>query len=382
MKILTNTQSIQVGGIAQSITSFLQFIEKSKDDDISVIGVDIIRHYLASEKSISKREVNKQITVITQSVLCKEIHNVLLRIKSLKELEEEYRNIIEVFRKIILEEKPDLIVLNGTYFIPWCLYLAAKSFNIPILLHYHGIITKETETWDAHSHLLMKKMEQTFDNSRLQYIFPSQLAKKVVEEQVFGHKISHGAILPNSISAHFFEVNTKGKPKNIGIVNRWTAVKNTNFVMGLAKYNQDNQSFFKINVVTDIKGIMKQDKKRLRSVMLHSAMSSLKLGKFYGDMGTILCPSTFESYGNVPQEAVASGTPALVGNNMGIAEVFRKVGLGDYVIDFSSVGDVHEKAKEVGRHKVKNNIRKAMKNELSSDNVNARLLNIYKQTAN
>jgi glycosyltransferase involved in cell wall biosynthesis len=298
----------------------------------------------------------------------------------LKGLRTEYQNVVDVFRKHILREKPDLIVLNGTYFIPWCLYLAAKAFNIPILLHYHGIITKETETWDHHSHLLMKQMEQTFDNSRLQYIFPSELAKTVVEDQVFGHKIANSAILHNSISAHFFEINTKGAPKNIGVVGRWTQIKNPNFVMELAKYNVDNESLFKMNVVTDVEHISKSDMTRLKSVNLNHGMTSLDLGKFYGEMGTIICPSVFESYGNVPQEAVASGTPALVGNNMGIAEVFKKIGLEDYVIDFGSVRDVYEKVKEVGAHRVKKNIRNAMQNELSSDRVNTKLLSIYRQT--
>lgn len=382
MKILSNTQSVQVGGIAQSVSSFLQFLEKNNHADINVIGVDIIRKLSPTDKIYSTRKTHNKITIITKAVFCKDIHSVLLGIKSLKDLEKEYQNIIDVFKKIISEEKPDLIVLNGTYFIPWCLYLAAKSSNIPVLLHYHGIITKETETWDNHSHLLMKQMEQTFDNDSIQYIFPSKLAKKVVEDQVFGHKIFHGAILPNSISAHFFEVNTKGESKNIGIVNRWTAIKNPNFVKEFAKYNQDNKKKYKINLVTDIKSIKEEDVKKLKSVILRSGMKSIKLGKFYGEMGTVLCPSFFESYGNVPQEAVASGTPALVGNNMGIAETFRSLGLENFIIDFSSVKDVFDKVKEVSVQRVNKQIRNTMQNELSSDKVNTRLLNLYKQVTN
>lgn len=382
MKILTNIQSIHVGGIAQSVTSFLEFIEENNKADIDVVGVDVIRQYSSEEKIVYNHVTNNHITIITQGVYCKEIHGILLTINSLKDLEKEYKNIVEIFRKIILKEKPDLIVLNGTYFIPWCLYLAAKTFSIPILLHYHGIITKETETWDTHSHLLMKQMEQTFDNSRLQYIFPSKLAKEVVENQVFGHKIFHSAVLPNSIPAHFFEINTKGSPQNIGVVNRWTRIKNPKFVMELAKYNKDNKSLFKINLVTDVKGIPKSDRQKLKSVSLHSDMTSLKLGKFYGEMGTVICPSIFESYGNVPQEAVASGTPALVGNNMGIAETFRRMGLSNLITDFTSVKNVYEKIKEVSKHRVEQNVRDAMKNELSSHRVNSQLLSIYRQTSN
>lgn len=382
MKILTNIQSVQVGGISQSVSSFLQFIEKNNDSDINVIGVDIIRKYSSDDQIISTRKSRNKITIITKTVFCKEIHSVLLGINSLKDLEKEYQNIIDTFKKIILLEKPDLIVLNGTYFIPWCLYLAAKTFKIPVLLHYHGIITKETENWDVHSHLLMKQMEQTFDNSRIQYIFPSSLAKEVVENQVFGHKISHSAILPNSIPAHFFEINSKSKSKNIGIVNRWTAIKNPKFVTEFAKYNHGKSGAYKINLVTDVGSIRMQDRRKLKTVTLHSGMSPINLGKFYGEMGAILCPSIFESYGNVPQEAVASGTPALIGNNMGIAEMFRSLGLEDFIIDFSSLKNVFEKVNEFSNQSVNKDIRNNMKNELSSDKLNTKLLNIYKQTTN
>ncbi len=381
MKILTNMQSVKVGGIAQSMLSFLKFLKKNNREDISVVGVDIIRKYSLNEQLTYRRETNNNITIISQDVFCRKIRDVLLSTTSLHGLENEYRNIIEIFKEIIKKEKPDLIVLNGTYFIPWCFYLAAKTTNFPILLHYHGMITKETETWDSHSHLLMKQMEQTFDNSRLQYIFPSQLAKEVVENEVFGHKISRSAILANSIPDHFFEVNTVDASRNVGVVGRWNDIKNPSFIMKLAKYNQDNNSFFGINVVTDIEDIPEKDRKRLKSANLHASMTSFKLSKFYADMGAILCPSIFESYGNVPQEAVASGTPALVGNNMGIAEVFRRLGLVDFIVDFSSVKNIYEKTKDVSQQRVDKKIRKKMKRMLSSKKINTELLNIYRQTS-
>lgn len=381
MKILTNMQSVAVGGIAQSMTSFLQFLKKNNRTDIDVIGIDIIRKYSLSEQLTSKRETRSNITIISQEIFCGKIHDVLLQTKTLSELENEYKNIIEFFKNIIKKEKPDLIVLNGTYIIPWCLYLAAKSTNIPILLHYHGMITKETETWDAHSHLLMKQMEQTFDNSRLQYIFPSLLAKEVVENEIFGHKIARSVILANAIPAHFFEMNTMSDSRNIGIVGRWTSVKNPTFIMDLAKYNKDTNAFFSINIVTDIEHISVGHKKRLRATQIHASMNSVNLGKFYADMGAILCPSTYESYGNVSQEAVASGTPALVGNNMGVAEVFRKLGLDNFIVDFSSVKNIYEKTKEVSQQRIDKKIRKKMKRMLSSKKINTDLLTIYTQTS-
>lgn len=377
MKILTNVQSVKVGGIVQSISSFLQFLEKNNRADIDVVGVDILRKFTPDNNLRNTRKTTGQVTIISREVLCRRIHDVLLNIKTLKDLEEEYHEIIEIFKQSIEKEKPDLIVLNGTYFIPWCLYLASKSFDIPVLLHYHGIITKETESWDAHSNMLMKKMEQTFDNEVLHYIFPSLLAKKIVETEVFGHKISRGAILPNSIPSHFFEINMKATPRSVGMVGRWTDIKNTRFIMDLAKHNKGKKNPLGLNVVTDVKDISKSDRKELKSVKIYPGMNSIKLGKFYGDMGAVISPSFFESYGNVPQEAVASGTPALVGKNTGIAEVFRNLGLEELVVDFTSVENVYERIRFVSKKRIGKKVRNKMKEEFSSDRVNTKLLSLY-----
>lgn len=382
MKILTNTQSIQIGGITQYHSLFQQFLKKNNKENVHLIGIDIIRKYSLSGKLLYKRHIDESITTITQEVSIRRIQEVLPIIESVKDLEAEYQSIIDIFKKIIKKEKPDLIVINGTYFIPWCLYLAAKAFNIPVILHYHGIITKETETWDYHSHSLMKQMERTFDNNRLYYIFPSNLAKEIVENEVFGHQIHQSAILPNPIPAHFFDVNILGGARNVGIVARWTNVKNTAFIKKFAELNRKNHNFFKINMITDIDQIPNKDSGISKVINLHSPMSAHELGKFYGIMGIIICPSTFETYGNVPQEAIATKTPALIGYNMGIAEIFRQVGLSYLITDFTSTEDVFEKVKEVVKLGINDKVRKKLKKALSPDKVYSQLVTIYKFAAN
>lgn len=382
MKILTNIQSIQIGGISQYSSLFQQFLEENNKENVHLTGIDIIRKYSPSEKLLYKRHTKGQTTIITQEIPMRRIQEVLPIIKSVKDLGNEYQSIIEIFKELIKTEKPELIVINGTYFIPWCLYLAAKEFSIPIILHYHGIITKETANWDSRSRSLMKQMEQTFDNSRLYYIFPSNLAKTVVENEVFGHQIHQSAILPNPIPAHFFEVNVLGKARNIGFINRWTDAKNTTFIQNFAKLNYKNHNFFDVNIVTDVDSIPNKAKKISKMINLHSPMNAFKLGKFYGDMGIIICPSIFETYGNVPQEAIATRTPALIGSGMGISEIFRQLGLEYLITDFTSVEKVFEKAKEVTKRGINNKTRKKLKKALSPNILYSQLLNIYRTTAN
>lgn len=382
MKILSNTQSIQIGGISQYSSLFQQFLEKNSKENIHLVGIDITRKYSQSKKLLYKRQTEGQTTIITQEVPMRRIQEVLPMIKSVKEIENEYQVVLEIFKKLIRVEKPDLIVINGTYFIPWCLYLAAKEFSIPIILHYHGIITKETAAWDAHAHSLMKQMEQTFDNSRLYYVFPSNLAKEVVENEVFGHQIYQSAVLPNPIPAHFFDVNISGGARNIGIISRWTDNKNTDFIKRFAKLNIKNHNFFSINMVTDTDCIPNKDKKISRMVNLHPPMNTLELGKFYGASGSIICPSIFETYGNVGQEAIATRTPALIGAGMGVSEIFRQIGLEYLITDFTSVENVYEKVKAVTKLGINKKTRKILKRRLSPDKLYTQLLNIYKSAAN
>lgn len=376
MKILTNTQSVQIGGIAQFISSVSQFLESKRKKNVELVGVDIIRVYDKKDRYLESRSQKGQFTVITHEVPCRKIREVLTEAKSLKNIEHEYQHIIKLYIDIIHQEKPDLIILNGTYFIPWCLYLAARKFNIPIILHYHGILTKETINWESHANSLMKQLEQTFDNSRLFYIFPSRIAKQVVEREVFGHRINKSAILPNPIPFHFFEVTVRGVRKNVGIIGRWTEIKNIKFIERLARYNQKIGSPLKLHIVTNLSDNKKAISRLSKLARLYKPMDSYKLGQFYGRMGIVICPSFFETYGNVPQEALATGTPALISPNMGVAETYRQLGLEDWIIDFNSVSNTYHKILEVANQDVAARVRQVMKQRLSPDRIGREFLRI------
>lgn len=103
-------------------------------------------------------------------------------------------------------------------------------------------------------------------------------------------------------------------------------------------------------------------------------MDSYKLPNFYSKMDTIICPSHFETYGNVAQEAVASGTPALITQTMGVAETFRRFGLEKWIIDFSSPSKV-AKAMEIAINEtVDSALRMDMQEKLNPSKIHGLLL--------
>ena len=373
MKIVTNIRVFPpIGGIYQTISSFVSYLHSSKQRNVSVVGVDI-----AQKGEGENRETKKKITSIFSSIssFCNfpPILEAMDQSSSLEDVQHLYKEVIEKYRQILVQEKPDIILLNGTYAMPWCLFLASRNLGIPIVLHYHGIVSKEAAHGDEKSRFLFGEMEKSFDTGNILYIFPSQLAKGVVEKEVYGHAIQTAYVLPNSIPAHFFDVKNSGNKQNLGMVGRWSKDKNSSFAHLIGKYNMQQENNFSINVITDLAKESSVYKRIARVVTFHDPMSNKNLANFYGEMGVFLSPSHFETYGNVAQEALASNTPTLINPNMGVSETFKKLGLHDWIIDFDSVDHVYDRAKEISRMGVSKKVRKMLSEEFSTHRIHSQL---------
>lgn len=357
MKILTSIKVAQTAGIAQVVLSFMDFIEKSKGNNLSIVAVNIINQKTKTFKKIN----TKKTSTISFGLNVPNIAQVVNRAKNLAEVEKEYEEIISAYQTTIRSEKPDLVLVNGTYFMPWCLLLASERENIPVVLHYHGILAKEVQNWKLKQRKIFLAMERCFDKKNIFYIFPSKMTKGVVEKEVFKHKIKKSAVIPNPVSAHFFDEENKVERRNIGIVSRWTGIKNVRFCEELADYNSKNGNKFVVNVITDLDKNNKTYKKLSKLVKFHKPKSNKKLASFYRNMGVVISPSHFETYGNVAKESIASGTPAMVNCNMGVAETFNNLGLNDWVIDFNSVKSVYDKIESVMGETVHIDVKDKMK---------------------
>ncbi len=76
-------------------------------------------------------------------------------------------------------------------------------------------------------------------------------------------------------------------------------------------------------------------------------MSPTGLKRFYVTQGLVICPSIFETFGNVAMEAACLGIPVLVSEKMGCAEILRQVGLSNMVVNFDDNEMVLAKVKEL-----------------------------------
>jgi len=371
VKILTNLPVSKVEGISNTFLPFADFVT-SQNKKVEIIGVNFAQS--TRKKVAFSTQVRGCLRLITYGMPLPGIASVVESSRGIDDIAVAYEALISQFRKLISKEKPNLILINGTYFVPWCLNIAASEYDIPKILHYHGILTKETETWDKTKRDIFRAMERAFDNKKTMYIFPSLLAKNTVEKEVYGHKVKNFAVLPNPVPLHFFDVTKKGNRKKVGVVSRWAAVKNSKFSKKLAKYNYKKGKVLSINIITN-HNIDRRSKEELSKLAkLRRPMDNGKLAKFYEEMGCVISPSHFETYGNVAQEAIAANTPALVSENMGVAETFRALGLDDWIIDFSSVKHVYDKIRSVSDAGVPDIVREKMKAQFSTPVIHNQLL--------
>lgn len=358
IKILTNVKFAQTAGIAQVVSSFMDFVETGKKININITAVNITD---GEKQSYRKTEgVNTGVVSIITKV--PNLADVVNNAKNLEQVKQKYEDVIATYQKAIQKEKPDLVLINGTYFMPWCFFIASEREGVPAVLHYHGILSKETQNWEKRQREIFLDMERSFDRKDMFYIFPSKMTKNIVEKDVFCHKVKKYSILPNPVSEHFFTEKIRKRNMNIGIVSRWAGIKNVNFCKKLAEYNHKKGSKFIVNVITDINIIKSDDYARLSKIVkFHKPKSNKKLASFYRNMGVVISPSHFETYGNVAKESIASGTPAMVSANMGVSETFYSLGLNDWVINFDSVKSVYDKIESVMGEKVHKNVTDKMK---------------------
>ncbi len=302
------------------------------------------------------------------------IMNVLKRSRTIKEVEYIYREPINIIKNILKEEKPDIVLLSGTYYLPWLISIAAQKEKIPIVLWYSGVLSKEVEHYPKKIKNLFSLMEKSLVNRSSQIIFPSKLCRDMVEKIVVKNKIKKSYLIPNPVASIFTDpcAVEYSVERRIAAVGRYSKIKNFNKFFELHKKliakKWDHTASFVTDKITGIKNLP-------RSIEVLPPMNSEGLKKFYISQGLIICPSKFETFGNVPMEAVCLGIPVLVSDKMGCAEVLKKVGLENMVISFEDLDKVVDRVQQLCGQSILprqlNALRKILDSRLVSEEIKA-----------
>ncbi len=144
MRIATNVTREFLGGITTSNISFLNFLHNKSR---GVIGIELNskRHTRDSTafNHLSPGWFHHHIVNMHDIPLNKAINSS----KSLADLIKKYRPIINEVKSIFKKDRPDVVFLNGTYYMPWLISIAAHELKIPIVLRYAGILYKRNRKY-------------------------------------------------------------------------------------------------------------------------------------------------------------------------------------------------------------------------------------------
>jgi glycosyltransferase involved in cell wall biosynthesis len=335
MKVLCNLTSNNIGGMVNYLKGFSRVLEA--DNNFELIGWEVLK-----QGPVKKLPFDDQI--IYRPLVIPEFFSKPLfeAVRSYSDLSAKLEPIISWVENLIKEEKPDLVLIYGTFWVPWSLLVAAKRLNIPVIHYYAGSLVLETLGFKAYQKNIFLRMEKDFDTNIIKsHIFPSEIARRRIEREIHGKQLLNSVVIHNGIDTGYF-IEKQESLNKIGFVFRWTEVKNTNVVFELARVNKNKKGPLEFFIVTDIKETHRDYKRLQKVAKILPPMAYKQLNKFYSECSVIVSPSNFETFGNVPLEAIFAGTPALVNKNMGVSEVYKRIGLTDLVIDFEDAEKAYD----------------------------------------
>ncbi|OGZ65977.1 MAG: hypothetical protein A3C50_03065 [Candidatus Staskawiczbacteria bacterium RIFCSPHIGHO2_02_FULL_43_16] len=343
MKIAINLTREKVGGITTSNINLINYLYKL---NYEFTGIELVsRVHMegpALFRSFAPEIFDHHIISIHHLLL----QNILRRSNSLQEIEKAYQEPVKIMRKILRENRPDVVLLNGTYYLPWLISIAAKKEKIPVVLWYAGVLVKETDHHSVKVRKMFSGIEKAIVKNASKIIFPSELCKKTVEEMVVKGKIKNGHVIPNPMASIFTDpsVVDDSEDRTIAAVGRYSKIKNFDLFFQLHLELQKRKWRHSASFVTNPDAGLEHMPKSIKRL---PSMKANELKDFYLKQGLIICPSTFETFGNVPMEAACLGVPVLVNDTMGCAEILKKVGLANMVMSFDDINKVADRVEQL-----------------------------------
>ena len=378
VKIAINLTREKVGGITSSNINLINYLYKL---NYEFTGLELVSRVHMEGPAIFRSFAPEIFDHHIISIHHLPLQNILRRSNSLQEVKKAYHEPIKIIRQILREAKPDAVLLSGTYYLPWLISIAAKLEKIPVVLWYSGVLTKETEHMRPKIRRIFLWIEKAIIKNSSKIIFPSELCKKTVEELVTKTKIKNGYIIPNPMASIFTDpsVVDDSQDRTIAAIGRDSKIKNFDKFFELERELQKRKWRHTTSFVTNPDANLERMPK---SIAVLPSMKADELKKFYLKQGLIVCPSTFETFGNVPMEAACLGIPVLVSETMGCAEILKKVGLSNMVISFDDISKVADRVEQLCDQEILptqlNALKKLLDTSFVSEEIRAVIDNLVK----
>jgi len=382
MKLAINLTREHVGGITSSNVSLINHLYGK---DYKFLGIELSERVYMKGPVIFRNFNPKLFDHHIINIHHLPVVDVLKRSRNIRDAEYRYREPISIIRKIFKELLPDVVLLSGTYSFPWLISIAAKQEKIPIILWYSGVLAKETEHYPEKLRKLFCSIEKSLLKRASQIIFPSKLCKDVVEKIVTGRVIKNSCIIPNPIANVFTDpiAIEYSAERKIAAVGRYSKIKNFDKFFALHEKLLERKWQHEASFLTNQ---IKKNTQALKDVNFLTSMNQEELKNFYISQGLIICPSKFETFGNVPMEAVCLGVPVLVSDKMGCAEILQKAGLENMIISFDDLDKVADRVQQLCGQSILpkqlSAVRKMLDRRYVSEKIRMVIKNIYNKQKN
>lgn len=292
------------------------------------------RHSIVGLIPLAESEVTEDWPVRTHAYSRSLLSLSLLRAESTADLLQACEPLINRIAHDLRAEAPDHVIAVDSDIKGLCVIGAARRVNCPVTTIVAGVATEEalhTRQWSSR---LAPLAEQYCLTQSGRLIFPSRLAAEVCAQRYPG--MAPYTVIHNGIADGFlFAERRSPDPHRIGAVMRMSGVKNPEALGRIASDLAEHG--FRVELVTDTSERVPA-RKLLSAVQFREPMLSTEaMAEFYTGCHAVVSPSRFETFGNVPLEAVAAGTPAVVTDRMGISELFRELGLDHLVVPVDDV---------------------------------------------
>jgi glycosyltransferase involved in cell wall biosynthesis len=250
-------------------------------------------------------------------------------------------DVIEAFNPIISRigndlrsERPLRVLAVDTDLKGLVIIAACRRLGIPVTT-FVASVTSEVEAYARRPRTrLASIVEQYCLEQSDKLIFPSRFAAIHCSEKY--SCMAPFRVIYNGIASAFLTARgVLPRSRTFGAVMRLSGVKNPTMLVRIAKELREYGCI--VELITDAKQSSSL-RKRLDDIRILAPRSLPEsLARFYGSCTGIVCPSNFEASGNVPMECIATGTPAVITDRMGIAEVFCTLGLAHLIVKVNDV---------------------------------------------
>jgi glycosyltransferase involved in cell wall biosynthesis len=377
MRIATNVHRDAFGGITISNLALFNWLEEQRDTIVGieivasrhVLGASIFRHY---NPAFFRHHIISGNDIMSRRPWEKAWSPTSLR--------RQWDVLVESTKDVLRQEIPDVVLLNGTYYAPWILAVAAQELGIPTVLRYAGVLQKEVAHQGYFTRTRLLAYERWIAGMADAIIYPSSLCQSVVETEILRRPAARAVVIPNPVERKVRPVQRRNGRYTIAAVGRWTPIKNFPAFVALHEALRAERWPHRAMLVTSSRD------RRVRvpeSIEWLDPMSHEDLQTFFRSIHLLVVPSHFETFCNVAAEALALGTSVLISERVGFSEILRKAGLGRMVItDFDDPARVAAAVKRLAKTRILKKELAEVRTMLDSHGVHHRILTVLQGVIN